>query len=121
MNPRDRRLLKCLVEMDRVFVRDLRALIGALNPAQNALSLRKAGWNIKTEKASMRDRDGKLCYPGFYWIGPGEKAKALEFLQRADRAAGTAPSVNDNPELHNYDSSDKANNNTGGNNDNLLS
>ncbi|NGX46773.1 MAG: hypothetical protein K1000chlam3_00136 [Chlamydiae bacterium] len=121
MNPRNKRLLEVLVIRDRVFVNELRKLIGAFNPAQNAHELRRAGWKINTGRGVAKDRDGKTCRPGFYWMEPHEQARVIEFLKGADRAAGTAPSANDNPELHNSESPDTIDDSIGGKNDNLLS
>lgn len=121
MNPRNKRLLEVLAKRDRVFVSELRKLIGALNPAQNTHELRQAGWKIHTGRIVTKDRDGRVCHPGFYSLEPDEQTRAGEFLLKADRAAGTAPSAVDNSELQNPESSlGKANNNIGGGNDNLL-
>lgn len=120
MNPRNKRLLEVLSKRDRVFVSELRKLIGALNPAQNTHDLRQAGWKIHTGRVITKDRDGRVCHPGFYLLEADEKARALEFLQKADGAAGTAPSAGDNSKHLNSKSSDKANDSIGGENDNLL-
>jgi hypothetical protein len=61
---------------------------------------------------------GRVCQPGFYSLEPDEQARASEFLQKADRAAGTAPSAGDNSERLNPKSSDKTNSNIGGKNGN---
>lgn len=53
MNPRNKRLLQCLIEDEKVFVKDLRKRIGALNPAQNTFLLRREGWKIQTGKKDM--------------------------------------------------------------------
>lgn len=90
MSPRDMRLLKSLVERRRVYVNELRLEIGSLNPAQNALSLRKQGWKIQTDYINMRDRDGRICHPGYYWIDDSEKRRARAFIEEAERAAATA-------------------------------
>ena len=93
MSPRDMRLLKSLVQEERVFVRDLRTQIGSLNPAQNALSLRKRGWRIQTDYIGVHDRDGVLCRPGYYWMEESERERARIFFEEAERAAATAPSA----------------------------
>jgi hypothetical protein len=59
MNPRNKRLLEVLSNRDRVFVSELRKLIGALNPAQNAHELRQVGWKIRTGRIATKDRDGE--------------------------------------------------------------
>lgn len=116
MSPRNRRLLLCLVERERVFVRELRSLIGALNPAQNALSLRRGGWNIQTDYTTVRDRDGKVCRPGYYWLETSERERACQFLKKAERAGGAAPSAGDDIKLSDSQSSE-SNDNKGGEND----
>ncbi|NGX51164.1 MAG: hypothetical protein K1060chlam2_01024 [Chlamydiae bacterium] len=93
MSPRDMRLLRSLVEEERVFVRDLRSRIGSLNPAQNALSLRNQEWRIQTDYIGIHDRDGVLCRPGYYWMEESERERARIFLEKAERAAATAPSA----------------------------
>jgi hypothetical protein len=90
MGPRELRLLKELVEHDRVFVRDLRKSVGALNPAQIAFCLRKQGWVINTDFITTRDRDGMICHPGYYWLDDKEKQRAEEELRKAG-AVGPAP------------------------------
>lgn len=116
MTPREMRLLKCLASSDKVFVRELRSLIGALNPAQNAMSLRKQGWRIHTGYVVVHDRDDVPCRPGFYWMEASEQARAQEFLEKTDRAAATAPTARRhfNDKISDLDCS------TGGENDNLL-
>ena len=116
MSPRNKRLLQCLVDKERVFVRDLRSLIGALNPAQNALSLRKSGWNIQTDYIAVRDRDGKVCRPGYYWMETSERERAYEFLKVAERAGGAAPSACDDLKCDDSQSS-VSDNSKGGKND----
>lgn len=116
MNPRDRRLLRCLVDNERVFVRELRSMIGALNPAQNAHSLRRKGWDIQTGYVTVPDRDGKACRPGYYWLEMSEKERASEFLKIAERAGGSAPSAGDDFKLGDSQSSETYGN-KGGEND----
>ena len=93
MTPRNRRLLGALVTHEKVFVSELRTMVGALNPAQNVLSLRQLGWHIHTGRISVKDRDGNLCRPGFYRLEPKEKERAIAFLKEADGTATTVPSV----------------------------
>lgn len=92
VTPREFRLLKSLAEDERVFVKDLRQQIGALNPAQIASQLRKQGWIFTTGFIAARDRDGKPCRPGYYSMDPQERERAHQFLIEIDRAAATARS-----------------------------
>jgi hypothetical protein len=93
MNPRELRLLKILMEEDKVFLEDLRQKVGALNPAQVKFSLKKKGWIIHTTFISMKDRDGNDCRPGYYWMDLQEKEKVRNFLEKVNGAAATAPST----------------------------
>ena len=96
MNPREKRLLEVLVNCDHIEVRDLRELIGALNPAQLVFQLRKDGWAIQTGWLTVHDRDGELRHPGFYFLEPEERCRAIEFLERAGGAGVSAPQTSEN-------------------------
>jgi hypothetical protein len=95
MSPREIRLLRCLIKGDRVFIRDLRELIGAQNPAQIKFSLKKQGWAIQVDFIETRDRDDKTCRSGCYWMDLAEKERATRFLEDAKQAAATARSAKD--------------------------
>jgi len=82
MNPREKRFLKYLIENDKIMVKDLRELIGALNPAQIASALREQGWKINTGYIKVKDRDGKTCRPGYYWMPDSERIIANKFLKK---------------------------------------
>lgn len=97
LTSRELRLLTLLSERARVSIKDLRTLVGALNVAQVALTLRRKGWAIQTGYFDVIDRDGKKCRPGYYWLEDSEKEKAQEFLRKMDGAAATAPQT-DNSE-----------------------
>lgn len=114
MSPRDMRLLRSLVEEEKVFVRDLRSRIGSLNPAQNALSLRKQGWKIQTDYIGVHDRDGVLCRPGYYWMDESERERARVFLEEAEKAAATAPSAKPDISAHKSNKTSNLDDNTGG-------
>lgn len=94
MTPREVRLLNQLVINEKVFVKDLRARIGALNPPQIALQVRRKGWGVKTGRITVFDRDGNLCHPGYYYFEPQERERAHMFLMEAGRAAATAQTGN---------------------------
>lgn len=95
MSPREKRLLECLIENDKIMVKDLRKLVGALNPAQIAYALRMKGWKIKTDYIKVKDRDGKICSPGYYWMTNSERVRAKEFLKNTERADEAALSMSD--------------------------
>jgi hypothetical protein len=106
MRPRERRFLKALLEKDKVFVRDLRTIVGAQNPAQVAFNLRQKGWNIQTKFISMHDRDGCICHPGFYWLNEEEKERVRRFLEETSGADNAAPPANGDSKCSDYQISD---------------
>jgi len=91
MTPRNRRLLEALVVHDKISVSELRFIIGALNPAQNVLSLRQNGWRVLTGRIETLDRDGKSCHPGFYYFDVKERERAIAFLKEADGTGRAIP------------------------------
>ena len=99
MNPREKRLLKILIERDKVFIRDLRELIGSQNPAQIKFQLKNCGWQIHTDFIPVKDRDGELCPASFYWIDEKEKQKAIECL-KIDEAGAAASSIKNNEKFN---------------------
>lgn len=109
MRPREKRFLKALLEKDRVFVKDLRTIVGALNPAQVAFTLRQQGWNIQTKFVTMKDRDGLVCHPGFYWLDDTEKERAKRLLEETCGADNAAPSADGNPKCSDSQISDSDN------------
>ncbi|HUD00810.1 MAG TPA: hypothetical protein VMR37_00620 [Rhabdochlamydiaceae bacterium] len=106
MRPRERRFLKVLLEKDKVFVRDLRTIVGALNPAQVAFTLRQKGWNIQTKFISMQDRDGCICHPGFYWLNDEEKERVKRLLEEPSGADNAAPPGNGTSKCSDFQISD---------------
>lgn len=106
MKPREKRFLQALLEKDKVFVMELRNIVGALNPAQVAFTLRQKGWNIQTKFVTMRDRDGLVCHPGFYWLEDKEKERVRQFLEETNGAVAPAPSENENSKHTNFQISD---------------
>lgn len=95
MNPRELRMLKALSENPKVSVKELRGLAGALNPAQVKLNLVKKGWDIETAYYPIKDRDGKVCFPGFYLMPPSEQDRARIEIEKAKGAAATTPQAQD--------------------------
>lgn len=88
-SPRQKRAIIALLEKDSIEVKDLGALIGALNPRQVIFELRQQGFGqiIKTHLFGKIDRDGKHCHPGRYCIAPELKPIVLEFIKRDGLAA----------------------------------
>lgn len=97
--PREIRFLQELIEHEKVFVRDLRRPVGALNPAQIAFSLRKRGWDILTGFVNMLDRDGKACRPGYYQLEGKEKERARQYLESIRGTCGSVPLTGDDVKL----------------------
>ena len=102
MKQREKRFLKALLERDKVFVKDLRTIVGALNPAQVAFILRQKGWNIQTNFISMRDRDGLICHPGYYWLDDKEKERVQRFFEETTGADNAAPLVDGNSKCSDF-------------------
>lgn len=106
MRPREKRFLKALLEKDKVFVRDLRTIVGAQNPAQVAFTVRRKGWNIQTKFISMQDRDVCICHPGFYWLNDDEKERVKQLLEETSGADNAAPPGNGNSKCSDFQISD---------------
>ena len=117
MNLRELRMLKTLTEYQEVTVRDMRTLIGALNPAQVVHTLRQKGWDINTSYFQVKDRDGKVCNPGAYSMPPQEQEKARLEIERAKGVATTTPKAKDVLKKQSKKTS-KPNDTKGGENDN---
>lgn len=70
-SPRQRRALEALLAYpEGIPCKDLGPIIGALNPRQTVMELRRQGFHdaIVTELFETRDRDGRRCRPGSYLI-----------------------------------------------------
>jgi len=89
--PRQKRAIEALQENQMINVKDLGALIGACNPAQVIRELRLQGFSeiIQTHRMVMKDRDGKICYPGVYYIPDALKAQASKALKKYATSTGT--------------------------------
>lgn len=117
MSPRELRMLKALSENVKVSVKELRGLVGALNPAQTKLNLLRKGWKIKTAYYPVTDRDEKICFPGFYSMEPLEQEKARLEIEKAKGVATTTPKAKDVLKKQSKKTS-KPNDTKGGENDN---
>lgn len=78
---RHRRFLQTLVG-GKTSIYQLRKLVGAMNVPQIAYELRGLNWEICTERVSMKDRDGKICRPGNYFLTENTKLLAEEALKK---------------------------------------
>ncbi len=81
---RQKRAINVLIDKASIEVKDLGILIGALNPRQIIFELRQLGFEniIKTQFFEKKDRDGKRCRPGRYFIPPEFKPIVQAFLER---------------------------------------
>lgn len=75
------RALEALLNKD-IPVKDLGAIIGALNPRQVIFELRQQGFDglILTRRYTVIDQDGKRCRPGEYYIPQDVKPMLQEAL-----------------------------------------
>lgn len=90
---RQKRALEILLSTPSINVRELGRLIGALNPSQVILELRRQGFGdiIHTRRCVVHDRDGKLCHPGEYYMPEEFKEKvALVLNKNTSREAQTS-------------------------------
>ena len=83
-NERQKRVVLALLEKKSVQVKDLGHMVGALNPRQSVLELRRQGFEklILTRRFVVWDRDGKKCLPGEYYMPNELKPLAREALKR---------------------------------------
>jgi hypothetical protein len=81
--PRQLRAIEALIEND-VRVQDLGSIIGALNPRQTIMELRRQGFYgiIKTRRFREKDRDKKTCWLGEYYIPQEYKFLVAETLKK---------------------------------------
>jgi hypothetical protein len=82
--PRQARLVEALLNNHEVGVKDISSAIGSLNPPDVVMQLRRQGFGdiIKTRRFEVKDRDGKLCKPGLYYVDPGDRGKLEEALEK---------------------------------------
>ena len=82
-NNRQERALDALLRNEAVTRKDLNAIAGALNAPETISQLRKQGFRgiILTRRFMVKDRDGKNCNPGEYYIEPAMKPFVARILQ----------------------------------------
>ncbi len=84
-DPRERRAIEVLIQGEAISVKDIGPIIGALNPRQIIFQLREHyGLRevIKTRLFKVKDRDGKVCRPGEYFVSPEDKRILEELLKK---------------------------------------
>lgn len=82
--PRQERAIEALLANREITVKQLGSIIGALNPPQIIMELRRQGFEkiIQTRRFNLPDRDGLLCYPGAYFIPDELKSIAKQALEK---------------------------------------
>jgi hypothetical protein len=78
--PRQRRALTALVHFDGVSTKDMRDIVGCLNPAEVMAQLKRNGWKWVCELVEVVDRDGHVCRPGIYKLTPEHRKLAAEMV-----------------------------------------
>ncbi len=73
---------------DGVMRRDLDAFIGTQNAPEYISRLRTAGWEIKTERVPMVDRDGKKISVGRYRLASSQREAALNVTSGLEAQGG---------------------------------
>ena len=83
-SPRQKRAIETLIIQVSIAVKDIGELIGALNPCQIVMELRRQGFSdiILTRRYSVKDMDGRTCQPGEYYIPEALKFIAKETLKK---------------------------------------
>lgn len=83
--PRQKRAIEALLKHPKIPVKDLGPVIGALNPRQIIMLLRRQGFKniILTERITVIDRDRRKCSPGVYYIPDRLKPVARAALEDA--------------------------------------
>ena len=80
--PRQQRAIVALLCNESVRIQDMERIIGALNPRDVIMQLRRQGFvGIRTRRFTTLDRDAAICYPGEYYIQPEDKEYYKLILQ----------------------------------------
>ena len=93
--PRQERLIRALLEHDKISANALRDVAGASNISQAVVDLRSLGWVIlgwviNMKRISIKDRDGKPCKPGRYFLSKEMRRRAEQALREySTRSAAT--------------------------------
>lgn len=114
LSNRQRRAIEVLLSRESISVKDIGPQIGALNPRQIIMELRRQGFSeiIITRRFTVYDRDGKRCLPGEYFIPTELKPdanKALEeytALQSLNHKADSGNCNNDSNKEEDNDSTE---------------
>ncbi len=92
VKPKSQREFRCLKALaraaDGVMRRDLDAFIGTQNAPEYISRLRTAGWEIRTERVPVVDRDGKKISVGRYRLASSQRETALEVISGLEAQGG---------------------------------
>ena len=66
--PREYRIVKALAARGTIPRIELDKICGTTNAPQFIRQLRKSDWVIGCRRTKVTDRDGKLCWPGIYFV-----------------------------------------------------
>jgi hypothetical protein len=92
-NPREQRAIEALIDGPKMR-HEIDSLVGCENgPDLIARVGRAVGFRIGCEEVPKRDRDGKLCKPGRYFLTADQRERALA-LRREAQAAPKPPQAN---------------------------
>lgn len=82
--PRQRRAVEVLLAREFIPVSEIGKHIGGNNPRQTIMELRRQGFDsiILTRRNKLLDRDGKICWPGEYFIPCEMKPTVREILKK---------------------------------------
>lgn len=101
-NLRQKRAIATLLSVDSIAVKDIGPIIGAHNPRQTIMELRRQGFLgiIETRRYTILDRDGKICRPGEYLIPSQLKPIARKVLDEYTASKTKHREANDKNHAH---------------------
>lgn len=85
-NPREQRAIEALIDGPKMR-REIDSLVGCQNGPDLIARLGRAiGFRIGCEEVPKRDRDGRLCKPGRYFLTADQRKRALALRREAQEA-----------------------------------
>ena len=84
---REYRTANYLARFGSVSRKDLDEICGALNSPEIIRNMRDSGWDILCKRIEMRDRDGRLCWPGIYYVSAEVREALRAACEKWDVAA----------------------------------